>query len=223
MLVQQQWLPALTGRAGARDDARALARRTRERNRARVRKALVEAADTLFERKGFDATTADEIAALAGVSRSSFFRYFATKEAIAFPNAEQRLVDFVDLVQSRLTEMTPFEAVRRSALLVGDSYMKEPELELRRQSIVDGSPTLVVAELDVYRRWETALVEVLNPPDVSATRRRRGVFFAGAACSVIRTALREWYDGGATADLTALGREAFASLECGFSDLEMKG
>ncbi len=200
-----------------------MARRTREKNRARVRKALVEAADALFERKGFDATTADEIAALAGVSRSSFFRYFATKEAIAFPNAEQRLLDFVTVVQSRLAEATPFEAVRDSALLVGAGYMGEPELELRRQAIVDASPTLVVAELDVYRRWETALVDVLNPPDVSPERRRRGVFFAAAACSVIRSALGEWYAGGATDDLTELGREAFSSLECGFSDLARNG
>ncbi len=93
--------------------------------------------------------------------------------------------------------------------------MGEPELELRRQAIVDASPTLVVAELDVYRRWETALVDVLNPPNVSPERRRRGVFFAAAACSVIRSALGEWYAGGATDDqrlgLYRLSRPSIAS------------
>ena len=46
---------------------------------ASPRRRMQDAALRLFERNGFEATTIDEIVATAGVSRSSFFRSFATK------------------------------------------------------------------------------------------------------------------------------------------------
>jgi AcrR family transcriptional regulator len=52
--------------------------------RSRVRRAMraevAAAALELFIAQGFDNTTIDQIAAAAGMSRSSFFRYFPTKE-----------------------------------------------------------------------------------------------------------------------------------------------
>src|SRR5260370_6463750 len=44
-----------------------------------VRDAIWDAATDLFADKGFDETTVDDIALAAGVSRRSFFRYFASK------------------------------------------------------------------------------------------------------------------------------------------------
>src|SRR3954454_14163508 len=44
-----------------------------------VRDAIWDTATDLFTDKGFDATTVDDIAQAAGVSRRSFFRYFSSK------------------------------------------------------------------------------------------------------------------------------------------------
>src|SRR5262245_56107222 len=49
------------------------------RTRQRIRHAAVE----LFERRGVDSVTVDEIADAAGVSRRTFFHHFATKEDAA--------------------------------------------------------------------------------------------------------------------------------------------
>jgi AcrR family transcriptional regulator len=55
----------------------------RERKKLRTRRALADAALRMFTEKGFDATTLEELADEAEVSKSTFFRFFPAKEAAA--------------------------------------------------------------------------------------------------------------------------------------------
>ena len=54
----------------------------RERTRRAVRKELQTVAIDLFLQQGFDATTVEQIAEAAGLSRRSFHRYFASKDDV---------------------------------------------------------------------------------------------------------------------------------------------
>jgi AcrR family transcriptional regulator len=54
----------------------------RERKKASTRKALVDTAARLFTERGVEATTMDDIAKAAGMSRTSVFNYFGYKEMI---------------------------------------------------------------------------------------------------------------------------------------------
>ncbi|MBK7926754.1 MAG: TetR family transcriptional regulator [Bryobacterales bacterium] len=63
----------------------------RDRRRAETAGDIARAALALFARKGFDATTADEIAQQAGVSRATFFNYFPQKELILAEFARSRM------------------------------------------------------------------------------------------------------------------------------------
>ena len=54
----------------------------RERKKASTRRALVDAAAQLFAERGVEATTMDDIARAAGLSRTSVFNYFGYKEMI---------------------------------------------------------------------------------------------------------------------------------------------
>jgi AcrR family transcriptional regulator len=55
----------------------------RERKKLRTRRALANAALRMFAEKGFDATTLEDLAEEAEVSKSTFFRFFPAKEAAA--------------------------------------------------------------------------------------------------------------------------------------------
>ena len=54
----------------------------RARKKAATKQSIQEHALRLFNEKGYDATTVEEIAAAAGVSHMTFFRYFPRKEAV---------------------------------------------------------------------------------------------------------------------------------------------
>ena len=60
----------------------------RERRKAKARLDIARAALRLFQEKGYEATTAADIARAADFSERSFYRYFATKEDVVFFDIE---------------------------------------------------------------------------------------------------------------------------------------
>jgi AcrR family transcriptional regulator len=63
------------------------------RPKASSRETLAEAACELFLERGYAATSVGDIAARAGVSRSSFFNYFSSKADILWSGLDERLAD----------------------------------------------------------------------------------------------------------------------------------
>ncbi|WP_345750485.1 TetR/AcrR family transcriptional regulator [Microbacterium rhizophilus] len=81
------------------------------RPRASSREVLAEAASELFLEQGYEATSIAEIAARAGVSRSSFFNYAASKGALLWGGLDER----IDALEDALERATPAAAVRALA------------------------------------------------------------------------------------------------------------
>jgi len=195
-------------------DAEPMSRR--EQKKAEVRDALVAAAGQLFVEQGFDGTTVDQIAERAGVSRRTFFRYFPSKEAIAFPRSEERLEAFRALLSERFAEQPALPAVRGACLEIGKLMVSTADLELARQKIVDASPTLLAADLELYRAWEQAIAEAVIGADADEDRKRVGKLFAAATIGVVRSVLRLWFDAQGELDVLKLAEESFTLLETGF-------
>src|SRR5215831_10964201 len=55
---------------------------TQSQRRASTREAILNAAQELFDRRGFAATTVDEITATANVAKGTFYQHFETKDEI---------------------------------------------------------------------------------------------------------------------------------------------
>ena len=105
----------------------------RARKKEKTRLILMRCALELIEEKGYEPTTVDEIVERADYSRSTFFRYFSTKEDVLLGGREQRiahLAETLDGVDRTLSRPDAFSAVRQ--LLTQDTLeLTEfaPELE----------------------------------------------------------------------------------------------
>lgn len=192
----------------------------RDRKKAQTRDALVAAAMRLFRARGFEATTVDEIASAADVSRRTFFRYFPTKEAVVFPERDELLQRFEELLAAPEAGEAPFATVRRACLsLAADYYMAERGAYLAQRELVDRTPALLAYELEADRDWELAIAQALDrnarlhATDGRVSRRAR--VLAGATMGVIRATLQDWRAGGCEEDLPQLGEAALDLLQRG--------
>lgn len=101
-----------------------------ERSRATV-DALVEATARILVRDGFEKTSTNRIAELAGVSVGSLYQYFPSKEALVAAVIERHNQEIMGLVRATLTEIAdlPIEkAVRRLVTVAIEAHRIKPEL-----------------------------------------------------------------------------------------------
>lgn len=194
----------------------------RERKKARVREEIAGAALRLFLERGFEATTIDDIAAAAEVGRRTVFRYFPTKEDVAFPDYAARLARFEALLcqggeQPRQGgEQPPLRRVQSALRGLAADLVRERAAVVAWQRVVESSPALLAHERTLDLGWEAAIARGLAVGTVGAPSRRVRLA-AGALFGVLRATVRLWIEGGARHDLAALGEEAFALLERGLA------
>lgn len=188
---------------------------TLEGRRAKKRDALVSAAHALFRAQGFEATTIEHIAAAAGVSRRTFFRYFATKDAAVFPHAEARIARFREALRPRGGEAVQ-AAVRRAVVEVAREFAAHRDELLLQHALIASSPVLLAREHEIDLAWEDAIVAALeaeqDPAADAAQGPLRARVLAGAIAGALRAALRVWLDGRGRADLATLGAQALDLL-----------
>ncbi|UGS36025.1 TetR/AcrR family transcriptional regulator [Capillimicrobium parvum] len=150
------------------------------------RYALAAAAIRLFAARGLEGTTVEEIAAEAGVSPRTFFRHFATKEAAAFPDHEERIQELRELLAARRGASSPLDAVLEVTQSTAREYFDETDLYRARIAVVRANPSLRDFERVVDQQYEDAIAGYLAaemPPAADVTLRAR-VIAAGVVAAV---------------------------------------
>ena len=179
---------------------------------ARVREALIGAALSSFARDGFDATTADHVAAAAGVSPRTFFRYFPTKESVVFHRDYGFMRSFADAYLEQPASRSDYEALHATFVELAAGFdVLRARIETYRAA-VDSSAVLVGREQEHRRDHADTVAE--------AVARRRAVdapdddcrLLAEVALTLYQRALRRWLDGPRSGALDALLDEEFARL-----------
>lgn len=126
------------------------------------RYAIAAVAIELFGDRGYEAVTAEEIAAAAGIGARTFFRYFASKEQAAFPDHEERVERFHAALAARIGSPDPVEAVIEVSLANARDYFEQPELYRPRYRLVHNEPALRDHERIADRAYELAIHEFLT-------------------------------------------------------------
>ncbi|MEU4157429.1 TetR family transcriptional regulator [Actinoplanes sp. NPDC026670] len=146
------------------------------RTRNAVYGEITRTAMELFLTRGFDATTIDDIAAAAGISRRSFFRYFGTKEDVVLGD----LIASGDLIRQALEARPNSEdawtALCNALHTVKDTaYDDETMLKIFR--MVHETPSLRARSIEKHLQWQALLTPEVrrrlgadpeNPLDVRA-------------------------------------------------------
>ncbi|MEU6607752.1 TetR family transcriptional regulator [Streptomyces shenzhenensis] len=158
-----------------------------------MRDALVAAAFRLFLERGYEQTTVDDIVALAGVGRRSFFRYFPSKEDVVFPDHERCLAEMTAFLAEGREEHEPVRRVCDAARLVLRMYAENPTFSVQRYRLTKEVPGLRAYELSVVWRYERALAGYLRrrfagEPDGTL----RADVVAAAVVAAHNNALRSW-------------------------------
>ncbi|MCT9076904.1 TetR family transcriptional regulator [Streptomyces fulvoviolaceus] len=186
---------------------------TRDIARAAVRAELAQVAFELFRRDGFDKVTLDDLASAAGVSRSTFLRYFGTKEDAvlgAFEGQDQRVAD---ALRGRPADEDDWTALRHALDTVIARYREDPDGALATTRLVRETPALCARHLEKQHGWGPALAQALadragsaEPPTLGQSVR------AGAALHCLNVAIDHWTASDGRLDLVTLLDEAFAAL-----------
>lgn len=185
----------------------------RRRARDAVRAEIAETAFELFTERGFDETTVDEVAAAAGLSRRSFFRYFASKEdaVLGVLNAVGDAI--AAELATRPADEPPWTSLRRALDVLVTTYAGDREVALARFRLIYQTPALRTTHLDKQDRWLGSLAEALAARlGVDPEQDPGPQLLAAAALVALDVASRRWLASEGRADLATLLDESFAVL-----------
>lgn len=125
-----------------------------------ARTHVVATALDLFATNGFDATSVEQIAKAAGISRSTFFRQFGGKDDVVFADHEGMIAQ----LRAYLAEdhPNPWVAVCEASVIVFRQFAADSALARRRYMVVRQVPTLRDREIVTVFRYERLFDEYLR-------------------------------------------------------------
>ncbi|WP_179235302.1 TetR family transcriptional regulator [Streptomyces sp. CS113] len=184
-----------------------------QRKRQLVSDELTEAALQLLAAKGFDAVTIDEIASAAGVSKRTFFRYFASKEDVVVQFLTDMGADIHRDLAARPTGERPSLALRSALSGPLATCADHSDRALRVVQLILRTPALHARFLERQGRWrEDLAAELARRPDLAPDRDLYPELAAGMALTAFNTVLHRWSDSDGTADPGELTERAFAVI-----------
>ena len=193
----------------------------RDRKKQRTRHEIERAALELFETRGFDGTTIDEIAAAADISPRTFFHYFPSKEDVVLADYTIRLEKIFTALKANPSDQAPWQALRGAFMVVAADYEAEREQLLRRFRIIQSTPSVSARNLLLQERWEDAVSAAVSEwLDTDASQDIRPRLLAGAALAAMRASLRYWLTDDGNSRLPDHIAHCFDLMQEGFGHVD---
>lgn len=142
----------------------------------------------LFLANGFEATTVEEIAAAAGISYMTFFRYFPAKHDVISDGSTD--VELLRAIEQRPPDERAFDAVHHAALAAQETE-PTPEEPADLARLILSSPALRSWLWERHRRRERDIADALVARDPNLDPTVASVI-AAASVAVMGAAVAEW-------------------------------
>ncbi|GGS36773.1 TetR family transcriptional regulator [Streptomyces nojiriensis] len=175
-----------------------------------ARGRLEQAALELYGERGFEQTTAKEIAERAGLTERTFFRHFTDKREVLFPHANPLRESLLTALDAAPDTAAPIDAVAAALESACGLFAERRELARQRQAVIAANTELQERELIKLASLASALAEAL---------RRRGVAepvasLAGeVGIAAFKVAFGRWIGEPDQQDLSRLVRETLEGLK----------
>jgi TetR/AcrR family transcriptional regulator, regulator of mycofactocin system len=170
----------------------------------------------LFAERGFDNTTIEQIAAEAGVSERTFFRYFTTKASVLWTEFETE-VETIRASLAAVTDDVPLMDAIRGAVVAANHYHADDVPEMRMQmQLIAMVPALSFSAAEHYEAWERAISEFAGRRLGQPAESLYPLAIGRATLAACRAAYDRW-SVRADNDLTIYLDAALSALAAGFA------
>ena len=175
--------------------------------RGRLEKAAME----LFQERGYVRTTVEDIAARAGLTERTFFRYFADKREVLFSGSKELEEGIVDRIESAPREASPLNAVAAAFEAAGAELQVRRDLQFvrARYALVTKHAEIQERELIKLASLAVAVTKALHARGVSEPA---ATLAAEAGIAVFKVGFDRWVSERKPRDLAAHIRAAVDAL-----------
>jgi AcrR family transcriptional regulator len=174
-----------------------------------ARGRLEEAALELYGERGFEQTTVAEIAARAGLTERTFFRYFADKREVLFWGAGALQELLVNTVAGAPASAAPIEAIAAAVEAGGTLLQQRREHAVQRQKVIAANVELQERELIKMATLAAALADALRGRGVAEPT---ASLAAEAGIAVFRIGFERWINDSSQRELPLLIRQSLDEL-----------
>jgi AcrR family transcriptional regulator len=189
----------------------------RERTRRLVQTELTAVAQDLFVAQGYDDTTVDQIAAAAGMSKRTFFRYFPSKDDLVIGKYDLFADRMAEALDARPTDEGIWEALRR-VFDITLEYVQDEHQRARNEAmdeIVRSTPQLYARYLEKMQRVQELLigrvaVRLTSRDHVPSDPRPAAI--VGAAFACMQAARQAWFASDRSETYSSYVDDAMAAL-----------
>src|ERR1700729_4221718 len=175
----------------------------------------------LFAEHGFDSTTIEQVAAEAGVSERTFFRYFTSKASVLWSEFETEVAAITAALGSVADDVPMMDAIR-GAVVAANHYHADDVPEMRmRMHLIATVPALSFSAAEPYEAWEWAISEFAGRRLGQPADSLYPLTIGRATLAACRAAYDRW-SVRADADLTKYLDAALQALASGFAPASLQ-
>ena len=164
----------------------------------------------LYRERGYDQTTVAEIAARAGLTERTFFRYFADKREVLFSGSTILKDILVDEVAAAPATMAPIDVVAAALEATAPMFEARRDRARRRQDLIEAHADLKERELIKLATLASALKDALRIRGVPAPA---ASLAADAGMAIFKSAFERWLDDVKKRDIAYHVRESLGELK----------